>query len=141
MTQIHGRNATVIMYDAGGASQNIAGDINSYTLTWSRDNPDVTTFTKDTVQRISGIRDATMSIAGIWNTESASGNDAVMNGLLAGSANALIRFMPAGCTTGCAHYTGCFLVSQYQMQAALTGAVAWTGTMQLSSGSISASSV
>ena len=82
-----------------------------------------------------------VSIAGIWNTETASGNDVVMNGLLAGSANTLIRFMPAGCTTGCVFYTGCFLVSQYQMQSALTGAVAWTGTLQLSSGSISASSV
>ena len=141
MPQIHGRSSLFHIFDNAGTSRNISGDLNSYSLAWTRDNPATTTFGKDSVQRISGIRDATLSIAGIWNTESASGNDAVMNGLLAGSANALIRFMPAGCTTGCVHYTGCFLVNQYQMQAALTGAVAWTGTMQLSSGSISASSV
>ena len=141
MPNIHGRNSLLHVFDNAGTSRNISGDLNSYSLAWTRDNPATTTFGKDSVQRISGIRDATMSIAGIWNTETASGNDVVMNGLLGGSANALIRFMPAGCTTGCVFYTGCFLVSQYQMQAALTGAVAWTGTMQLSSGSISASSV
>ena len=60
---------------------------------------------------------------------------------MTGSALALIRYLPAGCTTGCVFYTGCFLVSNYQSTAALNGAVAFTGTFQIGSGSITASAV
>lgn len=130
-----------MLWDSGGTSRMLTQDLNSYGLAWTRDNPATTTFGKESVQRISGIRDATLSLAGIWNEEAASGIDIVLSGLLAASNNALVRFMPAGCISGCAFYTGCFLVSQYQMTAALNGAVAITATLQLSSGSISASTV
>ena len=138
MTQIHGRNATVIMYDAGGASQNVAGDLNSYTLTWSRDNPDVTTFTKDTVQRISGIRDVSLDIAGIWNSGGSAA--ATLSNAASGSINMLIKIQPAP-VTGSPFFTGCFLMSSYNEAAAVTAAVTFGATFQISSGSLTASVV
>ena len=141
MPQIHGRLSLFHIWDNAGTSRNMTGDLTTYSLSWTRDNPVTTTFSKESQQRISGIRDAVLSIASIWNTESASGVDTIMNALLTGSANTLVRFMPAGCTSACVFYTGCFLTSQYQMQSALNAAVAATATFQLSSGSISASSV
>ncbi len=141
MAFIHGRNAVLIVDDSAAASQNFTGDMNSISLAWTRDDPVTTTLGKDTQQRISGIRDAQLTGAFIWNQSSASTVDTVMQGLMNGSLISRIKFYPAGQVAGCAFYTGCFLVSQYNVQAALNGAVNGTLTFMHASGSLTASTV
>ena len=51
MTQVHGRNLVLQLFPSGAASLNVSGDMNSANLTWSRNNPETTTFGKDTVQQ------------------------------------------------------------------------------------------
>ena len=139
---IHGLNGTIIVYDSGGSPRNVSGDINSVTLSWTRDNPETTTLGKVNVQRITGIRDATMSGAGIWNADNASGTDDIFSTLMgASNVHTLIQWAPAGCiVSGCPIYSGCFQISQYEITGPVNGPVAYNWTFQLSSGSITAGS-
>lgn len=140
MPQIHGRNALLHVWDSAGTSRNISGDLNNIVLAWSKANADVTTLGDDTNQRISGIRDATLTGAAIWNTGTGNVDD-VMDDLMSGSTIALIKYMPGGCTTGCPMYTACMLLNAYEVTAPLNGAVAAAFTFEMASGSVSASSV
>ena len=135
MPQAHGRNATVFVWDSAGACQNLSGDHNNISLTWPRDNPQRTTFGKDTHQRMSGIRDATLTGAGIWNTGSGS-IDALLSAIMAASLNTLVHYAPGGSITGCPLYSACYLLSQYQITGPLNGPVGVSYTFQIASGSV-----
>jgi len=140
MPQILGRNSILHIWDNAGTSRNVSGDLNNIVLSWTRANADMTTFGKDTTQRIAGVRDATLTAAAIWNT--GTGNiDDIMDDLLSGSTITLMKFMPGGSTAGCPVYSACMLVNQYQVTAPLAGAVAAAFTMEMAAGSMSASTV
>lgn len=135
MAQAHGRNAGINLLDSAASRQSIAGDFNNIQLTWTRDNAESTTLGKDSKQRISGLRDATITGAAVFN--SGTGNiDAVMSGLMAASLNSLITFAPAGSVTSAPCYSGCYLISNWSVTAPLNGVVAAAFTFQLGSGSV-----
>lgn len=137
MAKRHGRNFIVHAWDNAGGSQNITPDLTSVTLSFTRDNPAVTTFGKDSVQRISGIRDATVTGAAVYDNETITAS--LLRDLQSSSTVTLLRLIPAGSTTGCPMWTGCFLLSAYEETAPIDGPVAATFTFQLASGSLSAS--
>lgn len=141
MPFIHGKNSAIAIWDSSGASQLVQGDLNSISFSWTRDNPETTTMGKETKQRIAGIRDAKISFAGIWNASAVLGIDTVISALMTASTNTLIKYYPAGVTTGCGFYTGCFLVSEYSLQSTLSGAVSVTGAFDMAAGSMTASTV
>jgi len=139
MSNIHGRNSLITVHDSAGTQRTLSGDTNATTFTWSRDNPDVTTYGNDSIQRISGLRDAALTFAGIWST--GTGNvDAVLAGIMAASLNTLVRFAPAN-VAGCPLFAACYLLQSYEVTSPVNGVVAYTGAFQLSSGSVSASVV
>ena len=141
MPFIHGMNSVIFVWDSAGTCRNISGDLNSVTLGWTRDNPDVTTFSHNDIARIAGLRDAQLSGAGVWNTDDTTGIDAVFAGLLSSSVNTLVKWCPGACSSGSPLYTACFLLSQYEVSGPVNGPVGVSYTFQLSSGSLSASSV
>lgn len=138
MAQFHGRNAALWIWDNGATCRNISGDLNNVQLTWTRDNAESTTMGKDSKQRISGLRDATLTGAAVYNS---GGNaiDVTMSALMAGSVVSLISFAPGGSLTGCPVYNACMLISNWSITAPLNGVVAAAFTFQLASGSVSAS--
>ncbi len=140
MATIHGRNVAIHMDDTSGASQNVGGDFNNVTFSWTRDNPDATTFGKDSTQRMAGLRDATISVAAFWNN-AANGATCIFGGLMAGSTITRVKWLPGGSTTGCLFWTGCFLLSKYEEVGPVNGPLAANYELQLASGSISASTV
>jgi len=131
------------VWDSAGTCRNVSGDLNSVTLAWTRDNPDTTTLGKVNVQRITGIRDAQLSGAGIWNSDNTTGTDDIFSALMgASNVHTMVAWAPAGCAvSGCPLYSGCFQISQYEPTGPVNGPVAYNWTFQLSSGSITAGSV
>lgn len=139
MANVHGRNSLITVHDSAGTQRDLSGDSNSTTFTWSRDNPDTTTYSDDSIQRIAGLRDATLNFAGIWS--SGTGNvDAVLAAIMAASGNTLVRYAPAN-VAGCPLFSACYLLQNYEVNSPVSGVVAFTGAFQLSSGSVSASTV
>ena len=141
MPQIHGRNTVLELFDSSGASATVSGDLNQFSLSWTRNNADVTTFGKDTTHRISGLRDYELSGTAIYNSDTASAVQVALAGHMTGSANALFRWYPAAKTTGCEFWTGCALLSSYSEAAPVDGAVTLSFALQAGSGSLTASTV
>jgi hypothetical protein len=135
MAQAVGRNSAVEIWDTAGTCRNLSGDMNNVVLTWTKDNPESTTFGKDTKQRLSSIRDATLTGAGIWNG-SANAIDATLTAILAASANTLVAYAPGGSITGCALYSACMQLQSYSVTGPLNGPVAIAYSFQVSSGSV-----
>jgi len=140
MPTLHGSNYRIHMEDTAGASQNVGGDFNNVTFSWTRDNPDTTTFSKDSIQRMAGLRDATVSVTALWNN-AANGATCIFGALMPGSTITRVKLFPAGSTTGCTFWTACFLPSKYEEVAPVNGPMAANYELQLASGSISASTV
>jgi hypothetical protein len=140
MAQAHGRNAIVKIEDDGGTVRDLSADMNSVTLTWTKDNPDTMTFGKDNMQRISGTRDATLTGAGIWDGTETTKIDAVLAGLLAGSKVTATCFQPGGSVGGCPNYIACMLLNSYEITAPVGGVVAVTYAFHLASGSVTTGS-
>lgn len=139
MAQIHGRNSVLHVWDAAGASQNVTGDLTSITLSYTRDNPVVSTFGDTATGRIDGLRDATLNGAIVWNGN--VGATCLLVSLLNASTVNIVRWMPGGSTTGCPFYTACMLLNSYEENSTMDGAVTATFAFQLASGSVTASIV
>lgn len=139
MSFIHGKNALLTVHDSAGTQRDLSGDSNQASWSWSRDNPDTTTFSKDSVQRLAGLRDCTLTFAGIWNSGTGV-VDATLAGIMAASLNTYVRFAEAN-VTGCPLLTACMSLQNYEVTAPVNGVVAFTAAFNLSSGSVSASVV
>lgn len=136
MPFVHGKNSVIWVWDSNGTCRNISGDKNSITMSWNRNNPETTTFGKAGVQRIAGLYDATMSGAGIWNSDASSGIDAVFSSLLATCQATLVNFLPGGSSTGCRMYSACMVLSKYDITTSVNAVVAVAWEFQLGSGSV-----
>lgn len=141
MPFVHGKNTVIFVWDAAGTCRNISGDKNSVTLSWSRNNPETTTFGKIAMQRIAGLHDVTLSGTGIFNTDDTTGIDAVFSGIMNASLNTLIQLAPAGSVSGCPLYSACYQMSKYDIVGPVNGVAAVNWEFQHGSGSLTAASV
>jgi len=141
MANMHGKNSVIVLYDSGGASQNLSGDTNNVSLQWSRDNPDITTFGKDTVHRLAGLRDYTLSVTGISNNAGSATSD-TLDDIMTGSGYTTFKYYPYGnVTAGCEFWTGSAILSSYEETSPLNGPVGFSYVLQAGSGSLTASVV
>ena len=136
MAQSHGRNAIIKIEDDGGTVRDLSGDMNSVTLTWTKENFDTMTFGKDNMQRISGFRDVTLTGAGIWNGTETTSIDAVLSGLLSGSKVTVACYAPGGSVSGSPLYIACMLLNSYEITAPVGGVTAVTWAFHLAAGSL-----
>lgn len=80
---------------------------------------------------ISGLSDATISIAGFYDSTGTTGPDAVLNALVGSDSSTTFEYGPEGGTTGKVKYSGsCFLTS-YQISAPVGDVVAFSGDFQV----------
>ena len=138
MTRVLGTNLILFLFPSGAASLAIQPDLNNVSLRWDKSNPEVTTFGKETVQRIAGLRDWTLDFAGIWN----SGGSAVslLATEMAGSTNTLLTFAPAS-VTGSPTYSGCGLMTNLTVTGTPPNPVAMSFSVQAGAGSMTVGTV
>jgi hypothetical protein len=137
-----GRNASLLIANSAcnnSASNSISltGDLNSITLTYNADAPEVSVFGAVSKERMfDGIKDWELGFEGYYQQQ-ASAIDEVLFGLLGGSC--MIDYGPAGSTTGCNKYTACAILSTYDINFELESAITISGTLVARTGSMSAS--
>ena len=139
MSQVHG-NQAVIHIIGSLASLNATGDLNNFTVRWDKNNPEVTTYGFNTVQRISGVLDYSIDSSGIYN----SGATCVYSQLVAemnASTPTFFRIAPAGSISGSIVFSGCAFVSTVGITGPQNGPVAMTFTLQSGAGSLTAACI
>ena len=138
MGQIHGTVAELRIDEADGTEQTISGDLNNITFTRSKNNPEVTTFGDNTVNRLDGLRDLVLDATGVFNSTTAGNIIPLLDDLDAGSSVTLVKYLPAGSVTGEPIYTACMLLNNYAINEPLDGVVTVNFSMAIANGSMTA---
>jgi hypothetical protein len=141
MPNLHGSKAAVWVDSLHGVCINVSGDITGVTFTRTKNNPESTTLGHSTVQRIDGLRDATMDVTAIFNGCTVSGVVSVLDGLHTGSVNTRTQYLPAGSTSGCPVYTGCLRVNSFAQNSPVDGITTVNFSMGMGSGSMTAACI
>ena len=136
MTIVHGYNWTVQLFPSGAASTTLNTEINSVSLKWDRDNPDVSVFGTTTVKRLAGLRDYSVDFAGLWNSGTATSTaEGVLTTEMNASTNTLFLMGPAS-VTGSPVYSGCAVISNLSITGGMNAATAISFTFQAGAGSL-----
>lgn len=135
-TRVTARNASVYIENLSAASTSISADLNSTTLGQPKDAPDVTGFGERTRQRLDdGLLDWEFSMDG-FVAVGASEIDEVLYELYTGSVGTLLQFGPNGSATGQVRYSGCGVLTNYEMSHGIEGAATFTATIAAQAGSL-----
>lgn len=141
MANVHGSKAAIWLDNAAGVCVNVSGDVTGVTFTRTKNNPESTTLGDNTVQRIDGLRDATVDVTAIFNGCAVSGVVTVMDELHVGEVNSRMQYYPAGVTSGCPIYTGCMRVNNFAQNSPVDGITTVNFSMAIASGSMTAACV
>ena len=138
MTKIHGRHAVLWLDDQAGTCRNLSADLSQITFNRSKNLAETTTFGDNSTQReVDGLRDATLDVTGVWNTD---GGPTAIVGLLdemySGSLVSRIQYLPAGSFTGCPIYTASMRLTSYNKSEPVDGVTTLTFGLALASGSV-----
>ena len=137
MPFVHGSRAALWLDDQNAVCQNMKADLNSITFTRSKNNPESTTFNDNTVQRLDGLKDATLDFTGIWRTS--VGASAVVGLLDTMYSNSLVsraQYAPTGSLSGCPLYTASMVLNSYAVNSPVDGITTVNFAMSIAVGSI-----
>lgn len=109
-TFVHGKSTDFELDDTGGSSRNISDVLTSVDFPETIETAETTAFGATSKSYIVGLKDATISLSGIW--------DATVDGYIGGGAEPASRtfiYGPAGDTGGNVKYTGEAIVTSYSI--------------------------
>jgi predicted secreted protein len=122
----HGKNTDFEIDDTSGTSRNISDTVTNVDFPETIDTAETTAFGSTSKSYIVGLRDATISVSGIW--------DATVDGYIRGGAEPASRsfiFGPAGDTGGNVKYTGEAIVTNYSISNPVGDVVTYTLDLQV----------
>ncbi|NOZ27961.1 MAG: hypothetical protein GXP39_07915 [Chloroflexi bacterium] len=124
----HGSNAVFKIDDSGGTLTDISSYVTSVSFPESADTAEVTTLGKSSKVYIAGLKDATISIEGVYDPTV----DSLLNGILGASSTSSFEYGPAGSSTGSPKYTGECICTSYEVTTGVDGAATFSAEFQVS---------
>ena len=141
MSNVHGSKALLYIDDMVATCIKVDSDVTSVTFSRSKNNPESTTFGNNTVQRIDGLRDATMDVTAVFQGGSSASNTGivtVLDDIFAGSLVSRIQYLPGGSETGSPIYTASMRLNSYAQNSPVDGITTVNFSMSIGSGSVTA---
>ena len=108
-TFVHGKSTFFSVDDTGGSVRDISNTLTSVDFPETIDPAETTAFGATSKSYIVGLRDATISVSGLW--------DATVDGYMIGTEPATRSFVfgPAGNTSGYVKYSGECILTSYSV--------------------------
>ena len=108
-TFVHGKSTDFELDDTGGTSRSLSNVLTSVDFPETIDTAETTAFGATSKSYIVGLRDATISVSGLW--------DATVDGYIIGTEPATRSFIfgPAGSTSSNVKYTGECILTNYSI--------------------------
>lgn len=135
MPKIHGRNANFQITDISGVNRNLSNWLNSIDFPTVVDTAEVPGFGDGDKSVVVGLRGHTIKVAGNWDAAS-NGPDDVFGNLAGQGASGTVTTTfiigPGGSAIGAVKYTGNCVVTNYQVNAPIGGAVTFSADMVVS---------
>jgi hypothetical protein len=127
-TFVHGKSTHFELDDTGGTSRDISDTLTSVDFPETIDTAETTAFGATSKSYIVGLRDATISVSGIW--------DATVDGYIIGTEPATRTFIfgPAGSTSSLVKYTGECILTNYSVSNPVGDVVTYSLDLQCTGG-------
>ena len=124
-TFVHGKSTDFELDDTGGTSRSLANTLTSVDFPETIDTAETTAFGATSKSYIVGLRDATISVSGLW--------DATVDGYIIGTEPATRTFIfgPAGSTGGNVKYTGECILTSYSISNPVADVVTYSLDLQV----------
>lgn len=127
-TFVHGKSTHFEVDDTGGTSRDISDTLTSVDFPETIETAETTAFGSTYKSYIVGLRDATISVSGIW--------DATVDGYFIGTEPATRSFIygPAGDTAGNVKYTGEAILTSFSVSNPVGDVVTYSADFQCTGG-------
>ena len=124
-TFVHGKSTYFNLDDTGGTARDLSDTLTSVDFPETIDTAETTAFGATFKSYIVGLRDATISVSGIW--------DATVDGYIIGTEPATRTwiFGPAGSTGGNVKFTGEAILTSYSVSNPVSDVVTYSLDLQV----------
>jgi len=128
MAFVHGKDSVFKIDNDGGTLTDISAYVNSVDFPQTVDVAETTVLGKDNKTYIVGLKDATLSIAGLWD----STLDGILGVVLGQSATLSFEYSPEGTGAGAVKYTGECILTSYSKNSPVGDVVSYSADFQVS---------
>ena len=127
-TFVHGKSTDFELDDTGGTSRSLSNVLTSVDFPEIIETAETTAFGSTSKSYIVGLRDATISVSGLW--------DATVDGYIIGTEPATRTFIfgPAGTTSSNVKYTGECILTNYSVSNPVGDVVTFSLDLQCTGG-------
>ena len=128
MAFTHGKDSVFKLDNASGSLTDISSFVNNVDFPETADVSETTTLGADNKTYIAGLKDATISIAGLWDATA----DAIFGQVVGQSATLSYEYSPEGTASGKIKYTGEAILTSYSISSPVGDAVGYSADLQVS---------
>lgn len=128
MAFVHGKDSVFKLDNSGGSLTDISAYVNNVDFPETVDIAETTVLGKDNKTYIVGLKDATMSLSGLWDSTA----DAIFGAVLGQSATLSFEYSPEGTGSGAVKYTGECILTNYAISSPVGDVVAYSADLQVS---------
>ena len=128
MAFTHGKDSVFKLDNASGSLTDISTYVNNVDFPETADIAETTVLGKDNKTYIVGLKDATISLGGLWDSTA----DAIFGAVLGQSATLSFEYSPEGTASGKVKYTGETILTNYAISSPVGDVVAYSADLQVS---------
>tara|TARA_R100000081_G_C4727543_1_gene121557 strand:+ start:291 stop:701 length:411 start_codon:yes stop_codon:yes gene_type:complete len=128
MAFTHGKDSVFKLDNSGGSLTDISTYVNNVDFPETADVSETTTLGADNKTYIAGLKDATISLAGLWDATA----DAIFGAVVGQSATLSYEYSPEGTASGKIKYTGEAILTSYAISSPVGDAVGYSADLQVS---------
>jgi len=128
MAFTHGKDSVFKLDNASGSLTDISSFVNNVDFPETADVSETTTLGADNKTYIAGLKDATISLSGLWDATA----DAIFGAVVGQSATLSYEYSPEGTASGKIKYTGEAILTSYAISSPVGEAVGYSADLQVS---------
>ena len=128
MAFVHGKDSVFKLDNSGGTLTDISSYVNSVDFPETADVAETSTLGSSAKSYIVGLKDATLSIAGLWD----STVDGILGAVVGQSATLSFEYSPEGTGSGAIKYTGECILTSYSQSSPVGDVVSYSADFQVS---------
>lgn len=128
MAFTHGKDSVFKLDNASGSLTDISTYVNNVDFPETADVSETTTLGADNKTYIAGLKDATISLSGLWDATA----DAIFGAVVGQSATLSYEYSPEGTASGKIKYTGEAILTSYAISSPVGDAVGYSADLQVS---------
>lgn len=127
MAFTHGKDSVIKLDNSSGTLTDISSYVNNVDFPETADVAETTTLGAGNKTYIVGLKDATMSITGLWD----SALDAILGAVVGQAATLSFEYSPEGTGAGAIKYSGECILTSYAQSSPVGDVVAYSADFQV----------